>query len=101
MATTVAMSEAEFQKRITDYCDWLDLKWYHNPDSRRSNKGWPDLVIAGPRKVIFVELKTEVGRITREQAEWHVSLRNAGCALFVWRPGDWPEVQRVLARLNG
>jgi hypothetical protein len=94
------MSESDWQRRVTDYCDWLGLKWYHQPDSRMSNKGWPDLVIGGPRKAIFVELKTEKGRVTREQQDWINTLKHSGATVFVWRPSDWPEVQRVLSRLN-
>lgn len=45
---TRPLTEAAFQQRITDYCDWLKLTWHHETDSRRSRAGFPDLVITGP-----------------------------------------------------
>lgn len=51
------MNEADFQRRVTDYCDHLGLKWHHETDSRRSKAGFPDLVIVGPGGVVFLELK--------------------------------------------
>jgi hypothetical protein len=90
------MTEAQFQQRITDYCDWRRLKWHHETDSRKSKKGFPDLVIAGPGKIIFAELKSAKGRVTREQQEWIEAVRWAGITAYVWRPDDWPEVKAVL-----
>jgi hypothetical protein len=95
------VSEAEFQKRITDLCDWLHLKWHHETDSRKSKKGWPDLVIAGPNHVIFVELKTDKGRVSAEQQQWLDTLERAGATVAVWRPADWPNIQRILRRMAG
>lgn len=92
------MNEAAFQKRVTDFCDWLKLRWHHETDSRRSRPGFPDLVIVGNR-VIFVELKAEKGRVSVEQAEWINSLRLAGVEAYIWRPSDWPEIQQRLTLL--
>lgn len=94
-------SEAQFQKRITDLCDWLHLKWHHETDSRKSKKGWPDLVIAGPSHVIFVELKTETGKVSAEQREWLDILASTGATVLVWRPSDWPHAERILRRMAG
>lgn len=93
------MSEADWQKRITDYCDLLHLKWHHEVDSRKSKSGWPDLVIAGPAAVIFAELKTDTGKVSPEQTEWLERLTNAGAFVFVWRPKHWPDVEQMLRRL--
>lgn len=93
------MTEAQLQQRITDLCDWLKLTWHHETDSRRSKAGFPDLVIVGNR-VLFVELKSQSGRLSRQQAEWINVLRGAGVEVHVWRPSDWPEIRvrlRVLA----
>lgn len=92
------MSEAEFQKRITDLCDWLGLKWHHETDSRKSKRGFPDLVIVG-KVVLFVELKAEKGRLSPEQKEWMAALEKAQALWYVWRPSDWPTAERVLRRV--
>jgi hypothetical protein len=94
------VTEAEFQKKVTDLCDWLRLKWHHETDSRRSKAGFPDLVIVG-EVVLFVELKTERGKVTFEQNEWIDALRAAGCYARVWRPSDWPQIEATLKWLAG
>lgn len=96
------ISEAAFQSRITELCDWLRLKWHHETDSRKTRKGWPDLTIVGPRGHLFAELKKNVKeKPTAAQAEWLVALHNAGARTFLWRPDDWPEINRVLHDLAG
>lgn len=95
------MTEFEFQKRITDLCDWLHLKWHHETDSRKSPKGWPDLVIAGPKAVLFAELKTDKGRTTEAQKEWLRALARTGANVYLWRPEDWPDIERMLKMLAG
>jgi hypothetical protein len=95
------MSEAQFQKRITDYCDLLGLKWHHETDSRKSKKGFPDLVIAGRGGVIFAELKAQKGRVTNAQADWIGAVLLGGGRAYVWRPSDWPEVEQILRELAG
>lgn len=92
------MTEAQLQQRITDLCDWLGLKWHHEVDSRKSKAGWPDLVIAGT-EVIFTELKADKGRVSPEQAAWLGRLEQAGAKVYIWRPKDWPEIERTLRRL--
>jgi hypothetical protein len=100
--TVLARSQAEidFQTKITDLCDLLGLKWHHETDSRKSKRGFPDLVIAG-NEVIFAELKRETGKVTTDQQQWYDRLRAAGANVFVWRPSDWAEVEAVLLRLAG
>ena len=98
METT--MTEAEFQRKITDLCDWLGLKWHHETDSRKSKQGFPDLVIVGT-EVIFAELKSKRGKVTDAQAEWISSIQNAKGTAYVWKPDDWPTIYELLHRLAG
>lgn len=94
------MTEAQFQQRITDLCDWLGLRYHHETDSRRSKPGFPDLVIVG-NSVIFAELKTERGRVSPEQQTWHDDLKRADAEVYVWRPSDWDFIADRLAALAG
>lgn len=95
------MTEADFQRKITDLCDWLGLKWHHETDSRKSKKGFPDLVIAGEGGVIFAELKSKRGKLTDSQGEWLGTLLAAGATAYVWYPQDWPSIYERLHRLAG
>lgn len=94
------MSEAQWQRRITDLCDLLGLTWHHETDSRKSKEGFPDLVIVG-KGVIFAELKTMRGKMTAKQEEWNAALLAAGAEAVIWRPDDWDVVVDRLARLAG
>lgn len=73
---------------MTELAGLLGVWWYHNPDSRRSNPGWPDLVLCGRRGTIFRELKTATGVVSGEQAAWGARLLDGGLDWDVWRPGD-------------
>ena len=60
---------------------------YHDVDSRGSEKGWPDLAIARAPEVMFVELKSSSGRITKEQQRWIDELTACGVDARVVRYG--------------
>ena len=93
-----ALTEAAFQTRITDFCERVRLKWFHDNDPLRNNPGWLDLTIGGPGGVLFRELKTDTGRLTTDQKDWLHLLQAAGYDAGVWRPRDWEHV--VLPELN-
>lgn len=96
---TATITEAAYQQRIVDLCRWLGLAVFHSGDSRRDLcAGFPDLVIAG-NGVIFAELKRDDGRLRPEQTEWLRILHAAGVEAHVWKPADWPEVERRLREL--
>ena len=52
-------------------------------------KGFPDLVIVGPKGVLFRELKSAKGRLTREQSAWAAALIRAGGNWGEWLPKHW------------
>ena len=72
---------------------------YHTHDSRRSEPGFPDVVVVGPHGLLWRELKSSTGRLTPDQRVWLDKLRQAGSDVDVWRPSDWPG--RVLTELAG
>lgn len=90
------LTEAVFQRRIRTLCTLLGVRVYHTHDSRRSDPGFPDLVILGPAGVVFAELKTNRGRVRPEQREWLDDLTRAGLAAYLWRPADWLHINEVL-----
>lgn len=91
MTRVPPMTEAQFQRRILDYCQMRGLLVFHDQDSRRNQPGFPDLVIASPRHILFRELKTDTGTIRPEQVKWLNTMREAGADAGVWRPKDWTE----------
>lgn len=85
-----AMSESTLQNHTLKYVGLRQLLAYHTHDSRRSEPGWPDLVIVGDNGVLFRELKSKVGRVSKEQRMWMQAMELAGLDVGVWRPEDWP-----------
>lgn len=89
------ISEAAFQQLVTDLATVCGFRHYHTHDSRRSPAGFPDLVLVRER-LLFVELKTERGRLRPEQRAWGMSLMLAGQDWRWWKPSDWDEVVATL-----
>ncbi len=93
------MTEAVLQSRVLDLARALGWLAYHTHDSRRSQPGFPDLVLvhvapasssAPPAvgRVLFRELKTERGVLRPAQRTWLDTLMRAGADAAVWRPSD-------------
>jgi hypothetical protein len=97
-ALTAAMPEQEWQEQVLELAHLCGWRSWHVLDARGMERGWPDLTLARPPRLVFAELKTERGRVRPEQAATLELLRACGQEAFLWRPSDWPEVQRVLAR---
>ena len=94
------MTEQQLLAAVTEMAGYLGIFCYHTHDSRRSDPGFPDLVLAGTRGVIFAELKTETGRVSHFQAQWRWRLLAAGAAWRLWRPADLQSGE-ILRELKG
>ena len=100
-------TESELQQLVVDLARVTGWRTNHTRRSRGKGGRWvtatscvgmPDLTLWNPRHggLLFVELKTERGKLSAEQAEVIASLRAAGCDARVWRPSSWPEVVEAL-----
>lgn len=84
-----SMTEGDFQVQVVTLARSMGWHHYHTYDSRRSEAGWPDMVLVHPQRgALFRELKTQKGRLTRAQEEWLDRLTRAGLDTGVWRPAD-------------
>src|SRR5215470_3585029 len=83
------MRETDLERAVISLCGWLGLLVYHTRDSRGSVPGFPDLVIVGRGGVIFRELKSNAGKVTKAQTAWGEALGESGARWGVWRPLDW------------
>tara|TARA_R110000803_G_scaffold41392_1_gene89004 strand:- start:318 stop:653 length:336 start_codon:yes stop_codon:yes gene_type:complete len=95
---TQDMTEKEFQGLIFELGRMLG--WHHmahfRPGKSKGGRwstpmsgdvGFPDLVMVRDR-VIFVELKSEVGKLGPGQQDWLDSVEAAGVESYLWRPSD-------------
>ena len=83
------MTEAQLQAAIIETAQTFGWLVYHTYDSRRSHPGFPDLVLCRPPDVLYLELKSEKGRLRPDQDSWIGALRQSGQNVQVWRPSDW------------
>lgn len=96
-----AITETEWQNTVVAYATYMGYTTYHTHDSRRSNPGFPDLVLvrnSDPGDLIFWEIKPARGRLSHAQEHWIERVRAAGVTADVIRPADWSYVQKRLAR---
>lgn len=103
------ISEKDFMRQVTDLADrrgwqWIHLrpsKGYSDRDSWRTPadgplaKGWPDLFLCRDNELIFLELKSDRGKITFEQEQVLGILGNFGFAR-VYYPSDWDLIEQLL-----
>ena len=91
------IKEKPFQADVIKTAEALGWLVYHTHDSRRSAKGFPDLVLVHHRHgIIFAELKTEKGTVSPEQTIWHETIALAGGRSCLWRPSDIDVILDVL-----
>lgn len=96
------LTERDWQTRVTDYATLHRWTWYHTRDSRQSRPGWPDLVLVRDGQLLFAELKTDTGRVTRDQQLWLDKLAACpGVTAHVWRPAHWPQIVATLSAQSG
>ena len=95
--TTRPQTEAQFQQAVIDYAKLMGWRVFHAFDSRRSEPGFPDLTMVRNGRLIFVELKRDIGRLTKSQARWGADLMDCEGVLWeCWRPLNWPEIEETL-----
>ena len=76
---------------------------YHTLNSYGSAKGYPDWHLLrirdGVAESLFVELKSNTGKVKPEQQEWIDALNLIpGTRAYVWRPSDFDAATAVLSR---
>ncbi len=100
------MTEAEFQTQVLQLARLLGWRTAHFRPARTAHgwrtavsgdgAGFLDCILVRGSLVLFVELKADRGRLRVEQEAWLEALRLAGQQVYIWRPADWPEIERVL-----
>jgi hypothetical protein len=86
-----SMPEKQLQTAIIAQAQRAGWLVYHTFDSRRSEPGYPDLhlVHLGRGLSVFRELKTQTGKLSKQQELWIRALTAAGSDVAVWRPIDF------------
>lgn len=101
-------SEASFQTAVIGLAQALGWRVAHFRTSLNQRgayqtavagdgKGFPDLVLVRDR-VVFAELKTDIGSMSPDQKLWGAALQAAGVEWHLWRPRQWHEIEAALAK---
>jgi VRR-NUC domain len=93
-------------RRLATAHGWI---CYHTHDSRHSDSGFPDLVLArtatatSPGRLIFAELKRDKTKTTTEQDTWLSVLAHTvpGVEVCLWRPSDMDAIVETLTTRIG
>ncbi len=105
----VLMTEADWQRRVIDALKLFQWRYAHFRPAQTAkgwrtamtgDKGFPDLVAVKPPRVLFIELKSDSGKLRDDQILWIGELRESGVECYVWRPKDWETVFRTLAAIK-
>jgi len=114
-----AESEADFASWLEDFLHVHGYKFAHFRPARvmrngketyetpvsGNAKGLPDYYVWHPERrphlgfresAFWVELKSATGKLSEAQIECIKSLRASGAQVFIWRPDDRDEIERLL-----
>lgn len=102
------ITEAQLQKAVIQLARQFGFRVAHfrktnTPTGWRTpvaadGAGFPDVVMVGNRRVLFVEFKQNARYPKPEQRLWLDGLRESGQEVYVWKPSQWEsgEIERTL-----
>ena len=91
-----AMLEKQLQAIVVaeaKRCGWevyFTWKSYHSP------KGFPDLVLANPPRLVFAELKSRKKKLEPNQEKWRDILLACGQEWYLWYEEDLEDIYNLL-----
>lgn len=92
-----SLTEKQWLAQVVDLAKLFGWATYHPWLSIHSPRGWPDLALVRPPRLVLAELKTDKGRTSPAQDTWLELLRQVPAVeVFVWRPADIDQVAEIL-----
>lgn len=93
----LALTEKAWLAQVVELASMLGWEHYHPWLSVHSPRGWPDLALVRPPRLVLAELKSEKGKTTPAQDHWLELLGKCpGVEVYLFRPSDLDEVVRCL-----
>lgn len=104
-----ALGETEYQSQVSQLARRLGYKVVHHRAGKSkagrwstptTERGWPDLTLVRPPRLLFAELKGPDTPVTPEQPPFLEQLRQCGQEAYLWRSGTTTlqTIGEVLAR---
>ena len=102
------ITEQQFTNSVLAWAKALGWRCFHVRTSGRmqgrnaiptvqGDKGFPDLVMVRPPRLIFAELKVGKNKLSSDQFQWQDALSQC-VEMYVWRPSDWSRLLVILSR---
>jgi hypothetical protein len=98
------ITEAQFQRDVEQLLTLHGYRWYHAPANKpvhgriqNIKAGFPDLVAVRGKRLLFIELKRQIGRLGPDQPEWLEALSRTGAEVYLWRPSDMLDIPNIIA----
>lgn len=104
---SIKVTERELQRQIEQLLTLLGFLWFHDRSLqhatvRTSKPGFPDICAVHPKNgvLVFIELKSEKGRMRPAQVEWKEALLKS-CAIYFGpiKPSDFDMLTQKLVKL--
>lgn len=102
------VSEKEFQRQVIDLAQWHNWLVDHTPPMRSAKGavftgglvGKSDLVLYSTlgKGIIYAELKSETGKLSKAQAVYRNLITINGGEYYLWKPSDLPAIVERLSR---
>lgn len=103
----IKISEAEFTAQVLSLAKIFRWRSAHFRPAQTARgwrtpvqgdgKGWLDLTLIRPPRIVVAELKVGRGKLTPEQMEWIEARQGCpGVDVFIWYPADFKEIAAVL-----
>ena len=99
--------EEGFQDGVVEYAHlrgWRAAHFRHAWSARGyrtpvqyDGDGFPDLVLCRSPRLVIAELKVGAAVSAKQRAWLDLLGEVPGVDVYLWTPGDWPEIERVLA----
>lgn len=102
------ITERAFQRAVVRYAQGRGWRVFHASRAQfkggqwvtpygGDGKGFPDLLLLRPPRLVIAELKADAGRLRTEQRAWLAAFGQVPCAeVYVWRPSDWASIVEIL-----
>ena len=91
------ITEREFQRTVRELAEAYGWTVFCTWQSKHSPPGELDLRLVRPPRYVVAELKSERGKLTKEQAETLLLLQACpALEVYLWRPSNLTEIERIL-----
>lgn len=94
------ITERDFQRLVEDLASAHGWSHWHDNDSRRNRRGFPDLLLLRGPRLVVAELKVGRGVTKPEQRMWLRRFAAVGAYTAVWRPDAAPGAEKWDGRVD-